>query len=146
MGFTLDNPQRTKKRKFNRSKKIPLLIPHTADAYARNDVLATKRKTLESKILQLHATILSDVSSLVAVVVVVIVACKEVVLLGRHAVELQLRIAVVRRDGREVAVGSLDEAASTLFSAVCFESKQIELKFRSFRVNVVPPYSLESFQ
>ena len=89
-----------------------------------NDVLATKRKTLESKILQLHATILSDVSSLVAVVVVVIVACDEVVLLGRHAVELQLRIAVVRRDGREVAVSFLDEVASNLFLAVCSESKQ----------------------
>ena len=47
-------------------------MPHTADA--EDDVLAKNRKTLQSKILQLHATILSDVSSLVALIVVVVVA------------------------------------------------------------------------
>ena len=51
-----------------------------------NDALATKRKTLKLKILQLHATILRDVLSLVVVVVVVV--CDEVVLLGRHADDL----------------------------------------------------------
>ena len=69
----------------------------------------------------------------VAVVVVIVVACDEVVSLGRHADDLLLRIAVVRRDGREVAVGSLDEAASNLFLAVCSESKQCTTK-----ISIVP--------
>ena len=63
--------------------------------------------------------------------VVVVVACDEDVSLGRHADDLLLRIAVVRRDGREVAVGFLDEAASNLFLAVCSESKQCRTKINS---------------
>ena len=66
-------------------------------------------------------------------VVFVVVACDEVAILGRHIDDLLLRIAVVRRDGREVAVGSLDEAASTLFLAICFESKQSRTK-----ISIVP--------